>query len=210
MLTNSRPQNMHSNTDIGIAKYITQSHTPKSQYPSNPKFEPHPGSTNLFVYGFPPTGGGKATPIVKILIAHHIQTKTSLKIVNIREIRFIKGKVWDEKRCEFDTGKGANIVVEGILSQSHINEINGIKKTEDIYHLKYYLSDKKLNDHQKISIVSGSYGKTLSETSNKKSSNNKNALMESHKYIPPPLRSKILPNTTKLQLTNDKTLYNPS
>eukprot|EP01084_Bolivina_argentea_P317521 550543_1 len=47
-------------------------------------------------------------------------------------------------------------------------------------------------------------------SSNKKLSNNKNTLMESHKYIPPPLRSKILPNTTKLPLTNDKTLYNPS
>eukprot|EP01083_Nonionella_stella_P283264 963989_1 len=60
-------------------------------------------------------------------------------------------------------------------------------------------------------------------SSNKKLSNNKNTLMESHKYIPQPLRSKILPNATKSPLTNDKnltkkydkklddkTLYNPS
>eukprot|EP01084_Bolivina_argentea_P066448 121116_1 len=125
-----------------MAKYKIQSHIPRSQYPTYPKFEPQTDTTNLFVYGFPPTGGGKASLLVKIITARHIETTTGLKISNIREISFIKGKVWDKKRCEFDTGKGVNITVQGIISQSHINKINKIKKTEDRYYLKYYLSDK--------------------------------------------------------------------
>eukprot|EP01084_Bolivina_argentea_P134742 237566_1 len=144
-------------------------------------------TTNIFAYGFPTIGTNKTPLIVKILAKHRIETTTNLKIIN-GQINFIPGKVWDSIRNDFDLGLGANITVEGLLSQEDIDEINKTKDDQlHIYSLTYHLSHNQTQNHiQNKNKSQHPNNKNLIKKHNKTLGNDETTETQ---YIPPSERN---------------------
>eukprot|EP01084_Bolivina_argentea_P066449 121117_1 len=184
------------------------------------QYKMHKQQTDIYIYGFPAPISTNCK-ITNILLRRKIKQDTGWTVKN-GEINYIIGKVWNYKTAEFEPGRGATIIVEETISQDDINIINATKDdTHNIYSITYYLDNKK--NHQSYEQSYNNY--TSSEqyhrnynddvfakekyiTPTERHQYDKNALMESHKYIPPPIQSKISShaNDKKLIKKSGKTL----